>query len=150
MMKPEHKEYLDGVRKSGESNMHIAVGWLADEFGLNKDKAREIVDEWRKDNGNWPHNPRVFALVERSERKRSEGGLVMTEDQTHLEIVNNFIDQANTDSLEVGSDMVASALLAASCKFVLFYLFGNSSKIPTKLQQDEFVKLALDRMNTMH
>jgi len=45
-MTKEHKEYLDNLRESGETNMFGAGRYLENEFGLDKREAREILSEW--------------------------------------------------------------------------------------------------------
>ncbi|KKL27453.1 hypothetical protein LCGC14_2385010 [marine sediment metagenome] len=47
-MKKEHKEYLDNLRESGETNMFGARPYLMDEFGLDKKEAQSILMEWMK------------------------------------------------------------------------------------------------------
>jgi hypothetical protein len=47
VMKPVHKEYLDALRKSGETNMFGARVYLMDEFpDLTKRLAQAILLEW--------------------------------------------------------------------------------------------------------
>lgn len=48
IMKPEHKEFLDELRKSGETNMFGATPYLMDEFDLSKREARAILGGWMK------------------------------------------------------------------------------------------------------
>ncbi len=45
-MKTEHKEFLDNLRESGETNMFGAAPYLQNEFGLEKKEARSILTEW--------------------------------------------------------------------------------------------------------
>lgn len=45
-MNKEHKEYLDKLRESGETNMFGATPYLQEEFGLDKHEARVILKEW--------------------------------------------------------------------------------------------------------
>ena len=45
-MTQEHKEYLDELRESGETNMFGAASYLVMEFGLEKKEARAILSEW--------------------------------------------------------------------------------------------------------
>jgi hypothetical protein len=47
-MKSEHKEFLDNLRESGETNMFGASPYLQQEFGLDKHEARSILSEWMK------------------------------------------------------------------------------------------------------
>ncbi len=47
-MNKEHKEYLDRLRESGETNMFGASPYLQNEFGLEKREAREILSQWMK------------------------------------------------------------------------------------------------------
>ena len=47
-MEQEHKEYLDKLRESGETNMFGAGQYLQMEFGLEKREAREILSEWMR------------------------------------------------------------------------------------------------------
>jgi|TARA_R110002033_G_scaffold11283_3_gene35886 hypothetical protein len=39
---------LNDLRESGEINMFGAVGWLVDNYGLEKSKASEIFKTWTK------------------------------------------------------------------------------------------------------
>ena len=39
---------LNDLRESGEINMFGAVGWLVDNYGLEKAKASEIFKTWTK------------------------------------------------------------------------------------------------------
>lgn len=48
VMLSEHKEYLDDLRESGETNMFGASPYLQDEFGLTKQEARAILSEWMR------------------------------------------------------------------------------------------------------
>lgn len=41
-----YKKYLDKLRESGETNMFGATPYLQEEFGLDKQEAREILIEW--------------------------------------------------------------------------------------------------------
>ena len=45
-MNEEHKEYLDDLRESGETNMWLAPQYVIMEFGVTKQEARQIVKEW--------------------------------------------------------------------------------------------------------
>lgn len=47
-MQKEHKEFLDNLRESGETNMFGARPYLMEEFGLDKHEAGEILSEWMK------------------------------------------------------------------------------------------------------
>lgn len=47
-MRPEHKDYLDELRESGETNMFGAAPYLMDEFGITRQEARNILSEWMK------------------------------------------------------------------------------------------------------
>ncbi len=47
-MNKEHKEYLDKLRESGETNMFGATPYLMERFGIEKGYAREILQEWMK------------------------------------------------------------------------------------------------------
>jgi len=47
-MSKEHKEYLDALRDSGETNMFGAGRYVQEQFGLEKKEAREILSEWMK------------------------------------------------------------------------------------------------------
>ena len=47
-MNKEHKEYLDELRESGETNMFGAGRYLMAEFGIDKKEARSIIFEWSK------------------------------------------------------------------------------------------------------
>jgi hypothetical protein len=42
----EYFEYLEELRKSGETNMFGAAPYLQQEFGLGRHEARAIVKEW--------------------------------------------------------------------------------------------------------
>lgn len=45
-MTKEHKDYLDKLRESGNTNMYGASIYLVWEFGLSKKEARNILSEW--------------------------------------------------------------------------------------------------------
>lgn len=45
-MTDEHKQFLEDLRDSGETNMFGATPYLMDEFGLSKSEARAILTEW--------------------------------------------------------------------------------------------------------
>ena len=45
-MQKEHKEFLDNLRESGETNMYGAVPYIIGEFDVDKREAREILLEW--------------------------------------------------------------------------------------------------------
>lgn len=45
-MEKEHKIFLDILRDSGVTNMFGAGIYLQEEFGIDKYKAREILQEW--------------------------------------------------------------------------------------------------------
>lgn len=48
-MTDEHKEFLDELRESGETNMFGAAPYLREEFpDLSKQEARDIVAEWMR------------------------------------------------------------------------------------------------------
>lgn len=48
-LKDDHLFYLDGLRKSGITNMHGATPYLLEAFdGLTKIKARMILSYWMK------------------------------------------------------------------------------------------------------
>lgn len=49
-MTKEHKEFLDNLRESGETNMFGARPYLMEEFGLDKHEAGKILSEWMKNN----------------------------------------------------------------------------------------------------
>ena len=42
----EHLVYLDGLRESGETNMFGAGAYLQDEFGLDRQGAKESLSYW--------------------------------------------------------------------------------------------------------
>jgi hypothetical protein len=42
----EYKEFLDGLRESGVTNMFGAGSYLQEEFGLDRNEARQILIEW--------------------------------------------------------------------------------------------------------
>jgi hypothetical protein len=44
----EYFEYLEELRKSGETNMFGAGQYLQEEFGLDRREARAILMEWMK------------------------------------------------------------------------------------------------------
>lgn len=44
----EYFEYLEELRKSGETNMFGAAPYLQQEFGLDRREARAILMEWMK------------------------------------------------------------------------------------------------------
>lgn len=48
MLSDEIKEYLDGLRESGEINMFSAGPFLELRFNLSKKEAREVLMEWMK------------------------------------------------------------------------------------------------------
>lgn len=45
-MKQEHKDYLDELRESGQTNMFGAVPYLVEEFNIDTKEARVILSEW--------------------------------------------------------------------------------------------------------
>lgn len=45
-MKKKHKQYLDDLRESGVTNMFGAAPYLTFAFGINKNDARLILQEW--------------------------------------------------------------------------------------------------------
>ncbi len=45
-MKPEHKEFLDELRDSGEINMYCCRPYIMEEFGVDKKEAGQIFKEW--------------------------------------------------------------------------------------------------------
>lgn len=45
-MTQEHKEFLDDLRESGETNMFGARPYLMAEFSLDKNEAKEILMQW--------------------------------------------------------------------------------------------------------
>ena len=47
-MKQEHKEFLDGLRESGEIYMFNAGMYLQEKFGLERKEASSILEEWMK------------------------------------------------------------------------------------------------------
>lgn len=47
-MKKEHKEFLDELRESGETNMFGATPYLMNEFGIDRKEAHEILSAWMK------------------------------------------------------------------------------------------------------
>ena len=47
-MTKKQKQYLDKLRKSGETNMFGASQYLVWEFGLDKHEARKLLAEWMK------------------------------------------------------------------------------------------------------
>jgi len=47
----EHLEYLDDLRKSGETNMYRAVPYLEGQFNLNKEDAKTVVGYWMRSFG---------------------------------------------------------------------------------------------------
>jgi hypothetical protein len=42
----EHYDFLEDLRKSGDTNMFGAAPYLQAEFGLDKDRARRILVDW--------------------------------------------------------------------------------------------------------
>lgn len=47
--KQDYLDYLDGLRKSGSTNMFGARPWLMDAFPeLDKDEAAEVLKYWMK------------------------------------------------------------------------------------------------------
>lgn len=48
LMPEEYDIYLEGLRRSGVTNMFGASKYLEHEFGLNKRDAREILTSWMK------------------------------------------------------------------------------------------------------
>jgi hypothetical protein len=42
----EYYEYLDDLRESGETNMNGAAVYLQEEFGIDRQEARKILQEW--------------------------------------------------------------------------------------------------------
>lgn len=48
-MKPEHQEFLEDLRESGEVNMFGAAPYLMEEFPeLDRREAKAIVQEWMR------------------------------------------------------------------------------------------------------
>lgn len=47
-VKEHYFEYLDELRESGETNMLGATPYLQDEFDIDKQKARTVLQEWIK------------------------------------------------------------------------------------------------------
>lgn len=48
-MTQEHKEFLDELRESGETNMFGARPYLLEEFPeLTKEEAKEVLSQWMK------------------------------------------------------------------------------------------------------
>ena len=45
----EYKDFLDELRESGETNMFGATPYLQEEFGLTKQEARAILQQWMKE-----------------------------------------------------------------------------------------------------
>ena len=45
-MTEEHKEFLDELRESGDTNMWGAGPYLQEEFGVTRQEAKAIVTEW--------------------------------------------------------------------------------------------------------
>jgi len=45
----EYYEYLEELRKSGETNMFGAGAYLESEFGLSRREARDILMQWMKE-----------------------------------------------------------------------------------------------------
>ena len=43
---PEHSEYLEELRQSGETNMYGATPYIMEEFGMDKKEARSILSQW--------------------------------------------------------------------------------------------------------
>ena len=48
LLKNEYLQYLDELRESGETNMYGAAPYLAEEFDLDKNFARQVVAFWMK------------------------------------------------------------------------------------------------------
>lgn len=48
MMTQEHKDFLDALRESGQTNMWGATSWLVDEFDLAERDAKIIQIEWMR------------------------------------------------------------------------------------------------------
>lgn len=42
----EHLEYLDALRESGATNMFGAAPYLRDEFGMDRNDARDVLLYW--------------------------------------------------------------------------------------------------------
>lgn len=42
-------DYLDELRESGGTNMWAAARWLRNEFGFDKEEAREWLSAWMRD-----------------------------------------------------------------------------------------------------
>jgi len=47
----EHLEYLDELRESGVTNMYGAAAYVADEFDMDKRRAREVFTYWKQSFG---------------------------------------------------------------------------------------------------
>jgi len=41
-------QILNDLRESGEINMFGAIGWLVDNYGLEKSEASEVFNTWTK------------------------------------------------------------------------------------------------------
>lgn len=49
-IRKDHKAYLDGLKKSGRTNMFGATPYIMRHFGVDKIEAREIVLNWMASN----------------------------------------------------------------------------------------------------
>jgi hypothetical protein len=47
-MTKEHKDYLDELRESGQTNMFGAVPYLIEEFGMDRKEAGAVLSEWMR------------------------------------------------------------------------------------------------------
>jgi hypothetical protein len=47
-MTKEHKDYLDELRESGQTNMFGAVPYLMEEFGMDRKEAGAVLSEWMR------------------------------------------------------------------------------------------------------
>ena len=45
-MDEEVLQYLDELRESGETNMYSAAPYLREEFGFDRERARELLMTW--------------------------------------------------------------------------------------------------------
>ena len=67
--KKEYFEFLDDLKLSGATNMAVATPYLQTRFGLDRNRAREILFEWISTYGD---------RLERGEVKE-DGNLIVTE-----------------------------------------------------------------------
>ena len=73
MARNEYWNYLEELRRSGETNMFGAAPYLQTRFGITKSKAREILMDWMQN-----YNPDDYEEEEEEDYTESEESEVKT------------------------------------------------------------------------